>query len=180
MPAPDHLRLILHALGTGGTREMAERVYEYTAGLQRQIDGLTAQIGQLAQVLAAECEISNPMEATCAAAVVVIRAQAAEIRRLNTLLEPKRAGIRDLIEASSLGTPDAVAARESVPVELAQAAVARAAELAGDDGPTVEAARPPSNDEIRAWCQAHGVQCSPRGPISNQARRAYDNAHQEA
>lgn len=38
--------------------------------------------------------------------------------------------IHDLIERSSLGTPDAVAARASVPIEQARAIVARAAELA--------------------------------------------------
>jgi hypothetical protein len=61
----------------------------------------------------------------------VIGEQATEIARLNTLLEPKRAGIRALVEASSLGAPDAVAVRAACPDGLAEAAVQRAAELGG-------------------------------------------------
>ena len=126
MSAPDHLRPLLEVLGTGGTTEMARRIHGYVAGLHAQVDGLHAQVAGLARVLVEEHDVTEPGETACDAAVRVLRGQAAEIRRLNTLLEPARAAIRDLIEASSLGTPDAVAARESVPVEVAQAVIARA------------------------------------------------------
>jgi hypothetical protein len=214
MAVPAHLQPILQALGTGGTREMAERVHAYIGELQRQLDYASDQIITLTGVLLDEFGGDGPLKhpdldeaGPCGTAVRVLREQAAEIGRLNTLLDPKRATIREKIEASSLGTPDAVAARAGVPAGLAEAAVRRAAELVehpdtseedteddwADDEPapveplhtidraepiaTTPASRAPSNEEIRAWCRANGVAVSAKGQISARARAAYDAAH---
>lgn len=79
-------------------------------------------------------------------AVRVLREQSAEIRRLrDTSPAPQDTpkSTHDLIEASSLGDPDAVAARASVPLEHGQELAARAAALTPadlDDGPAAQAA----------------------------------------
>lgn len=115
---------------------------------------------------------------------------------------PDTGQIHDLIETSSLGSPQAAAARASIPLEQGEAAVRRAVELAqtgpatdGDaaparsrsrarrlaeltDNPSAQAA--PSNAEIRAWCANQGVPVSTRGAIPKAARHAYNTAHGKA
>jgi hypothetical protein len=119
MPAEPHLLPILRVLGTGGTTEMAKRFHDQYLG------GLRAALAGAGVAVTADDDIP-------ATAAQILREQAAEVRRLNTLLEPKRASIKAMIDASSLGTPAAVAARASVPPEVAEAAVRRTAELTAD------------------------------------------------
>lgn len=182
--------------------DVARNELAHRDNLDAQVDGLAAVlIDEFGGPTAADVE-----HGACGTAVRILREQAAdlsgmlaEIARLRIERTPPADSIHTLIERSSLGTPDAAAARASVPDDQAQAVVARAAELAdtpdddidwdddagqplqetvGDQLAATEGTPGPSNAEVRAWCLANDVPVNTKGAVRADARAAYDTAHQ--
>lgn len=90
---------------------------------------------RLAEIRASDARVSilGPAPGTCGEhrrelLAEVDRLTAERDAVLRQLVRVLGAPIEELIEASSLGTPEAKAARESVPIEVAQRIVARAKE----------------------------------------------------
>jgi hypothetical protein len=225
MPAPDYLLPLLTALGDGATVGLAERVHQMladaTAGatpaakpgpevndrpmtVTLQADDVEGLLYQIVGCCSStrfwdEMPANYPYGAGTfreGAARTLAAAAMDEYRRLTAPTD-----IHTLIDDSSLGEPDAAAARARVSDEDAAACVARAVGLAdepddgidwGDDetdaqlaaaidgAKTMEGHREPTNAEVRAWCIEQGVPVNAKGAVRAKARAAYDAAHQEA
>ena len=183
MPAPDHILPILAALGDGGTVPLAEKVHVIVEQARaeersaRPFDWASGYVGRdvYDQVVQVAERLGALRDRTLALLdrwadsgdVVSITAVLAELTGVTT------APIADLIEASSLGTPEAKAARESVPIEEARAVVERA--KAGAAPPAELTAA-----DYRAWAADAKVPCPKSGTIPKRVRDAYDAAHQPA